>query len=208
MSAKVLPKDFVYLDEFCPEIMQDMKYATTDNFTNSIVNGYKAGRAILTIDAAEALKQAQEELNQDNYVFLVLDAYRPARAVEAFVQWKDIPDNPVIKEKYYPTFQKADLFTKGFIAPGKSSHSRGSTVDLTIFDKTTNKALDMGTPFDFFGPESNTDNMSISTFAMNNRKLLVGIMAKYGFKNLPSEWWHYTLDHEPYKDTYFDFEIV
>jgi len=93
----------------------------------------------------------------------------------------------------------------GYIAE-RSGHSRGSTVDLTIIDNETNKELDMGTLYDFFGPESSTDFSNITDKQMSNRLLLLEVMTKNGFKNYPMEWWHYTLVPEPF-DSYFNFVI-
>ena len=202
-----LPEGFIYLAEICPTILQDIKYASDDNFTGNIVEGYNKAVAILIKDAATMLQNAQQELEQQGLSFLIWDAYRPIRAVNFFLKWRDVKDDPNIKAKYYPDFNKEEIFFNGFIAPGKSSHSRGSTIDLTIIDKKTNIPLDMGTDFDFFGTKSYTESNLIIPKAQENRKLLKNLMEKHGFENLPQEWWHYTLKREPFPDKYFDFPI-
>jgi D-alanyl-D-alanine dipeptidase len=138
-----LPERFIYLSEICPTILQDIKYASDDNFTGKVIEGYNKAVAILTKDTATMLQNAQRELEQQGLSFLIWDAYRPIRAVNFFLKWRTTEDNPVIKKKYYPSFSKDEIFLNGFISPGKSSHSRGSTVDLTIIDKKTNLPLDL-----------------------------------------------------------------
>ncbi len=202
-----LPYGFVYLSYACPTIVQDIKYATDNNFTGAIVPGYEAPVAILTTDGAEALRRIQKELKTEDLSLLIWDAYRPTQAVDYFLSWEKVPDNQDIKAKYYPDYEKAELFKIGFIAPGHSSHSRGSTVDLTIIDKKTNKALDMGTDFDFFGEKSYTANVQISKQARQNRIFLKDIMEKHGFEGIPQEWWHYTLKTESFPDKYFNFIV-
>jgi len=202
-----LPDGFVYLSDTCPTIVQDIKYATKDNFTGTVIPGYKSNIAILTKEAAEALNLIQHELAAQNLSLLIWDAYRPTKAVDYFLSWKKVLDDQDIKAKYYPDYEKAELFKIGFIAPGHSSHSRGSTVDLTIIDKKSNKALDMGTDFDFFGEKSYAEAIQISEQARQNRKILKNIMEKYGFKGIPQEWWHYTLKTEPFPDEYFNFTV-
>ncbi len=202
-----LPDGFIYLSDSCPTILQDIKYATNDNFTGTVVPGYEATVAILTKEAIETLALIQEELATQNLGLLIWDAYRPTQAGDYFFSWKTLPDDEEIKAKYYPEFEKAELFKIGFIAPGYSSHSRGSTVDLTIVDKQTNKALDMGTDFDFFGKKSYAANVQISMQARLNRKFLKDIMEKYGFEGISQEWWHYTLKNEPFPDEYFNFTV-
>ncbi|NRB10610.1 MAG: M15 family metallopeptidase [Rickettsiaceae bacterium] len=202
-----LPNDFVYLQDICPNIKQDIKYATTDNFTGTVVEGYQKGTAILTKAAAEKLFLVQEELSKDNLSLLIWDAYRPQRAVDFFKNWKNTPENSEIKTVYHPNLTKEEIFANGFIAKKYSQHSRGSTIDLTIINNTTSKLLDMGTIFDFFGAESFTDSTKISSDAEQNRFLLKNIMEKYGFENYYKEWWHYTLKNEPFPEKYFDFIV-
>lgn len=202
-----LPEGFVYINQICPSIMQDIKYASDDNFTGTIVTGYNKNTAILTSEAATALRKVQEELEIKNQSLLIWDAYRPTRAVDYFLEWEHQPDNLQIKEKFYPHLTKEELFKTGFIASGHSTHSRGSTVDLTIIDKTSGQKLDMGTDFDFFDEQAYTNNKDISQEAQNNRQYFVNLMDKYGFENYYKEWWHFTLRNEPFPDTYFNFPV-
>lgn len=206
-TVEILPKGFIYLNQICPSIKQDIKYATIDNFTGTIIRGYNANLAILSTQASNALMRVQEELKLKNQTLLIWDAYRPTQAVDYFLEWEHEPDNAEIKEKYYPHLNKKELFETGFIAPGHSTHSRGSTVDLTIFDNNSNQPLNMGTDFDFFGEESHTENKNISIEAQKNRKYFIELMSKHGFENYPKEWWHFTLKNEPFPEEYFNFPV-
>jgi D-alanyl-D-alanine dipeptidase len=201
------PDGFVYLSKIDSSIKQDIRYATQNNFTGKIVKGYSNASAILTRDAALKLKLVQEDLKKRGLGLKVFDAYRPVSAVDEFLKWRKSPVNKKLKLTYYPNLSKEDLFKKGYIAPGKSSHSRGSTVDLTIVNIKTGNELDMGTPFDYFGSKSHTNYEKLPKKVKNNRLLLKKTMEKHDFENLPNEWWHYTLRNEPFKDYYFDFLI-
>ena len=203
----MLPQDFVYLSDISHSIHQDIKYATNDNFTGNIVLGYNESIAILTIQAAQAISKLQTELKKDNKSLLIWDAYRPTQAVDYFLKWQYTEDILEIKNRFYPNLNKSDLFKQGFIAAGKSTHSRGSTLDLTIIDTKSGKALDMGSEFDFFNDISYTNSKNISNIAQHNRQYLVDLMTKYGFKNYQKEWWHFTLIDEPYNNQYFNFPV-
>jgi len=204
-----LPEGFAYLDEVVPAIEVELRYATNNNFVGRPIDGYLRPRCIITRRAAEALKNVQEELKPFGLGLKVFDAYRPQRAVNHFVRWaKDIHET-AMKSQYYPSVKKTDLFKDGYIAR-KSSHSRGSTVDLTIVSLTPadqGQELDMGSPFDFFGPESWPENGSLAPAARSHRLLLQTLMIKHGFTPYPKEWWHFTLKNEPYPDKYFDFVV-
>ncbi len=206
-NAWALPEGFVYVDEVIPSIKQELRYFGNNNFVGRPIHGYRANRVILTKSAATALKAAQEELNSFGLGLLVFDAYRPQQAVDDFVAWsKDLNDTKT-KSTYYPRIPKELLFAQGYIAE-RSGHSRGSTVDLTIVSKNAPfQQLDMGTGFDFFGPESWPDYAEIFPQQRANRLLLQNIMVKHGFKPYPQEWWHFTLKNEPYPDTYFNFPV-
>jgi D-alanyl-D-alanine dipeptidase len=122
------------------------------------------------------------------------------------MRWAKDLDDTKMKEKYYPHLDKSVLFELGYIAE-KSGHSRGSTVDLTLVDVSTGKELDMGSGFDFFGEISNHGTDLIPEEQEKNRNILRDAMMEAGFKIYPEEWWHYTLENEPYPDTYFDFPV-
>ena len=111
-----------------------------------------------------------------------------------------------MKQYFYPDLQKQELFSKGYIAK-QSSHSRGSTIDLTLLDMATGKELDMGSPFDRFGEVSHPDFRGITQEQYENRMLLRRAMLRGGFEPIDCEWWHFTLIDEPYPDTYFDFPV-
>lgn len=203
MQAK-LPNGFVYLQD--PRMVFSMDYATPHNFMGRIVKDYHSKVCILTEAAASALIKVQDILSQryPNHGLKIFDAYRPVNAVNDFKDWsKDFTDIKM-KQEFYPSITKLQLFEIGYIAE-HSSHSRGSTVDLTIIKD--GQELDMGTRFDFFGELSHTENPSISTQAQANRSMLKNLMHSQGFINLHLEWWHYTLENEPFPDTYFNFPV-
>ena len=202
-----LPEGFVYVDEVIPSIKQELRYFGNNNFVGRPIHGYQANRVILTKSAASALRVVQEELSIFGLSILVFDAYRPQQAVDDFVTWsKDLSDTKT-KSTYYPRVSKEILFAQGYIAE-RSGHSRGSTVDLTIVSKKAPfEPLDMGTGFDFFGPESWPNYAGISTQQRANRLLLQNIMVKHGFNPYPQEWWHFTLKNEPFPSTYFNFPV-
>ena len=200
------PSGFVVLADFVPGIIQEIRYHSTYNFIGERIDGYEEPVALLTIEAARALKQAANELFVQGYRLKVFDAYRPARAVKHFVLW-GIEDTDIrMKPYFYPDLAKQELFEKGYIA-SKSSHSRGSTVDLTLLDMAAGKEADMGSPFDFFGPVSHPDCRTISEEQYQNRMRLRHVMMRNGFQPIDCEWWHFTLKDEPYPDTYFDFPV-
>ena len=200
-----LPLGFVYINDIDESIKIDLRYSTTNNFTGHIIEGYKSNMAIISYDAAKSLVQVQNDLKKKNLSLKIFDAYRPQMSVNYFIKWSNDLADTINKSLYYPKIKKAQLFPMGYIAE-RSGHSRGSTVDLTIIDNKTNKELDMGTLYDFFGPESSTDFSNTADKQMSNRLLLLEVMTKNGFKNYPMEWWHYTLVPEPF-DSYFNFVI-
>lgn len=200
-----LPPGFVYINDIDESIKIDLRYSTTNNFTGHIIEGYKSNMAIISYAAAKSLVQVQNDLKKKNLSLKIFDAYRPQMSVNYFIKWSNDLADTINKSLYYPKIKKSQLFPMGYIAE-RSGHSRGSTVDLTIIDNKTNKELDMGTLYDFFGPESSTDFSNITDNQMSNRLLLLKVMTKNGFKNYPMEWWHYTLVPEPF-DSYFNFVI-
>ena len=204
ISFSQLNNDFIDIKEYIPSIVIDLKYASNDNFTGHIVNGYESPKCLLTIEAARSLRYIQTILNKSGYSLKIYDAYRPQRSVNHFINWSKNLSDTINKRYYYPNLAKSILFKLGYIA-SKSSHSRGSTVDLTLVDITSGKEVDMGSPYDFFGLESSHDYKNISNTQKNNRKFLLDIMTNNGFSSYPKEWWHYTLYDEPFTSTYFDF---
>ena len=202
-----LPDGFVYIDEMISSIRLDLRYCTTDNFVGARIDGYLQPRGILTVAAAAALAQVQAVLKPAGLELSIFDAYRPQQAVSHFLRWIEDPSDCRMKADYYPQTSKPDLLRLGYIAR-RSSHTRGSTVDLTIVPgKIGAAALDMGSNFDYFGPESWADYAGITPQQQANRLLLRRLMMQAGFEPFPMEWWHFTLEDEPFPDTWFDFPV-
>lgn len=202
-----MPEGFVPVGEAVPDAILEIRYYSTYNFTGERIDGYEEPVAILTKEAAQALKAASDDAMRRGYRLKIYDAYRPQRAIAHFMRWaKDLSDVRM-KACFYPNLDKSVLFAQGYIAE-KSGHSRGSTVDLTLFDMASGKELDMGGTFDFFGEESHPDWRGVTEAQFANRMTLRAIMTAHGFKPLAEEWWHFTLSKEPYPDTYFDFPVA
>ncbi|MBR4393777.1 MAG: M15 family metallopeptidase [Oscillospiraceae bacterium] len=200
------PSGFVLLADYVPHIVQEIRYYSTYNFIGERIDGYEEPCALLTVEAARALKGVSGEAFVQGYRLKVFDAYRPACAVKQFVLW-GIEDQDIrMKPYFYPELKKQELFSKGYIAK-QSSHSRGSTIDLTLLDMQTGRELDMGGPFDLFSEVSHPDYRGITEEQYENRMLLQRLMLRGGFKPISCEWWHFTLKNEPYPDTYFNFPV-
>ena len=199
-------KNFVYLKELIPKLRSDLRYYGSNNFIGKPIEGYNEPKLLLTIEAANALKNVQEELERIGFGLLIYDAYRPQKATDHFVKWsKDMADT-LMKDDFYPNIDKKDLFKLGYIAK-KSGHSRGSTVDLTIVSLKTKQILNMGSSYDLFDEKSHTEYPNITKNQHALRLLLKRRMEKHGFKSYEKEWWHFTLKNEPFPNTYFDFPI-
>ncbi|RKP58323.1 peptidase M15 [Cohnella endophytica] len=201
-----LPESFVYVDEVVPEVQLEIRYASAYNFVGVPIDGYNAPIAILTSQAATALKAVNDELEKQGYVLLIYDAYRPQKAVDQFIRWSKDAKDTKMKKVFYPAIDKTKVFKLGYVA-SKSGHSRGSTVDLTIAVKKTGNPVDMGSPYDFFGDISSHGTKLITAKQTANRNILKNAMVKHGFDPYSKEWWHYTLAKEPYPTRYFDFDI-
>lgn len=201
-----LPEGFVYLNDFVEDLEVELKYCQGNNFVGQQIDGYEKEVVIVTEQAAEALKIIQGKLKKKGLGLKVYDAYRPQQAINHFVRWAKQVDDTIKKQVLYPNVQKRNLFKQGYIS-SKSRHSSGSTLDLTIIDLSTGTELDMGTPFDFFGPESWVDYAGLTKQQSVNRKLLQNVMLSNGFRNYSKEWWHFTLRGEPYRNQYFNFLV-
>lgn len=219
-----LPPGLVHLKAIDPTITQAIRYAGPRNFTGKPVPGYQAPECIIARNAAQALRDIQAKLKSENLGLKIFDCYRPRRAVASFVRWAVTDDDrPELKQRFFPRLSKSDLFP-GYIAR-RSGHSRGGAVDLTIMKLTNQDAdnqvwrdgcgahnggneLDMGTGFDCFDTTSNTAATGISAEAKANRKKLLDLMRRHGFRNYAGEWWHYTFNNEPYRRAYFDFPVT
>lgn len=226
-SSNSAPSGFVHLAEAVPDAILEIRYYSTYNFVGDRIDGYEQPTALLTVEAAKALKAVSDDVKKLGYRLKIYDAYRPQRAVTHFMNWaKDIRDVRM-KAYFYPNLDKSVLFVRGYIAE-KSGHSRGSTVDLTLFDMKTGKEVDMGGTFDWFGRESHPDwcgdpetgkytgefpgntppsRGKINAEQFRNRMILRKAMMRHGFKPLKEEWWHFTLIDEPYPDTYFTHPV-
>jgi len=197
---------FVLLSDYVPAVVQEIRYYSTYNFIGDRIDGYEQPCAIITKEAARALKAVSNEMNVQGYRLKVFDAYRPATAVKHFVLWGIEDLDQRMKPFFYPDLEKTQLFELGYIA-SKSSHSRGSTVDLTLLDMATGKEVDMGSPFDFFNEVSHPDYKGVTQEQYDNRMLLQQVMVKHGFEPIDCEWWHFTLKNEPFPSTYFEFPV-
>lgn len=209
------PEGFVDAATLIPDLAVDLRYFSSYNFTGRPVPGYAANRAVMTREAAAALARVQRDLRPSGLGLLIFDAYRPRRAVEYFVAWAADPADQRAKETHYPNVPKTVLFRRGYIAK-RSAHSRGSTVDVTLYalDCPKQKGIpesrclsDMGTDFDFFDPAAHFGDQSITPRQRANRALLRSVMLRHGFKPYAKEWWHFTLAREPFPATHFTFPV-
>ena len=198
--------DFVLLSDAVPDAILEIRYYSTYNFIGDRIDGYEEPVALLTKEAASALKKISDNLKAKGYRLKIYDAYRPQKAVNHFMRWAKDATDTRMKQYFYPDLEKTELFPLGYIAE-HSGHSKGSTVDLTLFDMKTEKEVDMGGTFDFFGELSHPDYRGITDEQYNNRMILREAMIDGGFDPLPEEWWHFTLKDQPYPDTYFTFPV-
>lgn len=198
---------FVEVSEAVPDAILEIRYYSTYNFVGERIAGYEEPVALLTREAASALREVSDELLVKGYRLKIYDAYRPQAAVDHFQQWAADLEDTRMKEYFYPALDKSVLFSQGYIS-SKSGHSRGSTVDLTLFDMSTGKEVDMGGTFDYFGNRSHPDYDGLTEEQAANRTLLREAMLSHGFKGIKTEWWHFTLKDEPYPNTYFNFPVT
>ena len=216
-SSDDAPAGFVHLAEAVPDAILEIRYYSTYNFVGDRIDGYEKPTALLTVEAAKALKAVSDDVKAQGYRLKIFDAYRPQKAVTHFMNWAKNVGDTRMKAYFYPDLDKSVLFAQGYIAE-KSGHSRGSTVDLTLFDMATGKEVDMGGTFDWFGRESHpgwcgdpetgkyaarAEKRGISAAQFRNRMILRQAMMRHGFKPIAEEWWHFTLAAEPYPDTYY-----
>ncbi len=193
---------FVFVDELVSGMRWDAKYATWDNFTGKPVDGYLANRIVGTRALCAALQGAQGEAASLGFGLLLWDGYRPQRAVDCFLRWAQQPEDRRTKLRHYPNISKAEMFEKGYVA-AKSGHSRGSTVDLTLYHLATGELAPMGGDHDLMDAISHHEARGITQVETRS-----SLMETCGFGSYKCEWWHYTLKDEPYPDTYFDFPIA
>jgi zinc D-Ala-D-Ala dipeptidase len=231
LKPRKAPAAFVSLHQVDPTILLDIRYYTNHNFVGRRIHGYRDPICILTRPAAEGLKRVQAALVPRGYTLKVYDCYRPQRAVNDFVRWAERLNDQKMKREFYPRVDKSRLFADGYIAE-RSGHSRGSTMDLTLVKlpprrqprwsfrrfglvpcfapyrkRFPDNTIDMGTGYDCFDTLAHTLDPRIQGKQLANRLLLKSAMEAAGFTNYANEWWHYTLNDEPFPDTYFDFPV-
>ena len=228
-ESAIMPTDdtsmFVTLTDAVPDAILEIRYFGTYNFVGDRIDGYLEPTALLTKQAADSLRAVSDDVVRQGYRLKIYDAYRPQKAVDHFMRWAQEISDVRMKTYFYPDLDKKVLFPQEYICE-KSGHTRGSTLDLTLFDMTTEKELDMGGTFDWFGPESHPDfcgnpetgeytgdnskspaGRSITAEQFKNRMILRQAMLRHGFKPFDTEWWHFTLKDEPFPDTYFTFPV-
>jgi zinc D-Ala-D-Ala dipeptidase len=213
VAAQPLPPGFVFLIDVDQTIVQDMRYAGSNNFVGRALAGYGSPQCVLKHAAADALKLVQRELSKANLSLKVFDCYRPARAVRQMVQW--VQDKEALSDdRYFPRIKKAALIVQGYIA-SRSGHSTGNVVDLTLVElsgaqakekspiasgsciskegeRVSDEGVNMGTSFDCFDTKSATESAEITSAQKQWRKTLVNAMAQHGFSNYSREWWHFS----------------
>jgi D-alanyl-D-alanine dipeptidase len=197
---------FAFVDERVPGVRWDAKYATWDNFTGKPVDGYWVNRIVGTTALCTALGRARREAAGAGFGLLLWDGYRPQRAVDCFLRWSEQPEDGRTKLRHYPNIERPAMIADGYVAP-RSGHSRGSTIDLTLFHLGSGELVQMGGGHDLMDAVSHHDAPAITDEQGADRRHLRSIMAACGFDSYAREWWHYTLSDEPYPDTYFDFPI-
>lgn len=214
--AQKLPAGFVYLRDIDSTILQDMRYAGSNNFVGRPLRGYEAAECVVKREVGALLKSVQEELALQKLSLKMFDCYRPTRAVADMVAWSRDGKETVASKRYHPAFAKADLFRLGYIAT-RSGHSTGAALDLSLVDlKADNSAtfdpakdygdctanvglrapdgsVDMGTGYDCLDVKSRTAAKSITAAQRRWRETLVLVMARRGFVNYSKEWWHFSL---------------
>ena len=207
---------FVVLTDVVPDVILEIRYYSTYNFIGRRIPGYDEPIAMLTRQAADSLKKVSDDLVKQGYRLKIFDGYRPQKAVDYFMAWaKDVNDT-IMKPYFYPELDKSVLVPQEYVAE-KSGHTRGSTIDLTLFDMKLEKEVDMGCTYDYFGLASHPDVQPgqevgaykpINQQQYANRMILRNAMLAHGFKPYDCEWWHFTLANEPFPDTYFTFPVA
>jgi zinc D-Ala-D-Ala dipeptidase len=227
-SAKPLPGGFVYLRDIDATIVQDIRYAGSNNFVGRPLKGYDAAECVVKREVGLKLKAIQQELSKQNLSLKMFDCYRPTRAVSDMWAWAQNGKETAAGRRFNPAFQKADLFRLGYIAT-HSGHSTGAALDLTLVDlKADNSAafdpdkayadctapaearapeasIDMGTGYDCTDRKAHANAASITPDQRRWRNLLVAAMAKQGFVVYSKEWWHFSLPGAG--GTAYDFPI-
>ncbi len=197
--------DFVILTDVIPEVVLEMRYFSSFNFTGRRVKDYLEPVALLTKETALALKDAASKFREKDLVLKVYDAYRPQSSVDSFVQWIK-SGSDVMKKYFYPKLTRDEIFERKYLFK-RSSHSRGSAVDVTLVDMKTGCSIDMGGPYDYFDEISHPSYKNIADEQLTNRMLLRETMMNVDFVPMETEWWHFSLKNEPFPRTYFTFPV-
>lgn len=207
---------FALITDVVPDAILEIRYFSTYNFIGNRIPGYEQPVALLTRQAADSLRAVSDDLVRQGYRLKIFDAYRPQCAVDYFMEWAQDTSDIRMKEYFYPELDKSVLVPREYVAE-KSGHTRGSTVDLTLFDMKLEKEVDMGCTYDYFGLASHPDKLPgqeigaykpITEQQYNNRMILREAMLRHGFKPYDCEWWHFTLRDEPFPDIYFNFPVA
>ncbi|WP_376698615.1 M15 family metallopeptidase [Bradyrhizobium aeschynomenes] len=215
-GAAALPFDFVYLRDIDPTILQDIRYAGSNNFVGRPLPGYEAAECVVTRDVGRRLQAAQAELRPRGLSLKMLDCYRPVRAVAEMLAWSQDGVETTAGRRYTPRIAKQDLFRLGYIAV-RSSHSTGAALDLTLVDLAADNSaafdpakdyadctapaalrapegsVDMGTGYDCSDVKAHTAAQNLTPQQRRWRNELVTVMARQGFVNYAREWWHFSL---------------
>ena len=198
--------DFVVVTDVVPDVVLEIRYYSTYNFVGDRIDGYEEPVALLTREAAEALKVANDLLMMNGFRLKIFDAYRPQSAVDHFKRWAHDRNDRRMQQTFYPRVDKAYLFSLGYVS-SHSGHSRGSTVDLTLIDMETGMEVDMGGHFDLLDSRSHFDSPDVTAVQHAHRVILREAMSAAGFRPYAKEWWHFTLRNEPFPNTYFNFPV-
>jgi D-alanyl-D-alanine dipeptidase len=226
------PPGFADLSDVDPTILLDIRYHTDHNFVGRPIDGYLEPRCLLTAQAAQALHRAQTAARAKGYNLKVYDCYRPMRAGEDFVAWARRPGDQTTKAEFYPNLAKDELFAEGYVGGARTSHSRGTAVDLTLVplpspaqrpyrkgepltsctapahQRFPDNTVDMGTGYDCFDARSHTLNPAVTGAQRDHRLLLRQLMTGAGFVNYANEWWHYDLAKPTNPHAYYDFPVA
>ena len=214
-NAQTLPGGFVYLREIDPSIIQDIRYAGSNNFIGPPLKGYDAAECVVKREVGLRLKAIQQDLAKRKLSLKMLDCYRPVRAVADMVAWSKNGKETAAERRFNPAISKVELFRLGYIAT-HSQHSTGAALDLTLVDLAAdnsaafdpNKAyadctapaemrapegsIDMGTGYDCSDPKAHAASTAITPAQRRWRNELVAVMAHQGFVNYSKEWWHFS----------------
>lgn len=179
--------DFVKVTDYIPDLVVELKYATTDNFTGKRV--YEFSDLYLRYSTVLKLMDIQKELRQQGLMLKVWDGFRPTKAQHTL--WNAKPDPVYVSNP----------------ASGYSNHSRGNTIDVTLVNRA-GEELEMPSGYDVFSELGDRDYSDCSQNAADNAKLLEGMMEKYGFIGYEGEWWHYADETEYPVEEIFDPSVV